>query len=94
MYVYDNLKKLGIELPEVAMPVASYVMYAQTGNTVFLSGHIAKKDGQPWVGQFGKGITVDEGQAAARSVAIDMIATLAGGLWWRSESRDTHCKID
>ncbi len=76
MYVYDNLKKLGIELPEVAMPVASYVMYAQTGNTVFLSGHIAKKDGQPWVGQFGKGITVDEGQAAARSVAIDMIATL------------------
>lgn len=76
MYVYDNLKKLGIELPEVAMPVASYMMYAQTGNTVFLSGHIAKKEGQPWVGQFGKGMTVEEGQAAARSVAIDMIATL------------------
>lgn len=76
MFVYENLEKLNIELPEVAMPVAAYVMYAKTGNTVFLSGHIAKKDGQPWVGQFGKNITVEEGQAAARSVAIDMIATL------------------
>ena len=51
-------------------------MYAQTGNTVFLSGHIAKKDGQAWVGQFGKDIAVEEGQAAARAVAIDMVATL------------------
>lgn len=76
MSVYDNLKKLGIDLPEVAPPVASYVMYAQTGNTVYLSGHIAKKDGQPWVGQLGKDMTTEEGQAAARSVAVDLIATL------------------
>ena len=76
MSVYENLKKLNIELPVVATPVAAYVMYAQSGNTLFLSGHIAKKDGQPWVGQFGKNITVAEGQQAARSVAVDLTATL------------------
>jgi enamine deaminase RidA (YjgF/YER057c/UK114 family) len=73
---YDKLKSLNIELPAVAAPVAAYVMYAQAGNTVFLSGHIAKKDGKPWVGQHGKNITTEEGQKAARAVAIDLIATL------------------
>ena len=76
MSVYENLKKLNIELPVAAAPVAAYVMHVQSGNTVYLSGHIAKKGGQPWVGQFGKDITVDEGRLAARGVAIDLIATL------------------
>ena len=76
MSVYEKLNSLNIELPTVAAPAAAYVMYAQTGNTVFLSGHIAKKDGKPWVGQFGKNITTEEGKQAARAVAIDLIATL------------------
>jgi len=74
--VYEKLKALNIELPPVAAPAAAYVMYAQTGNTIFLSGHIAKKDGKPWVGQLGKNMTTEEGKAAARSVAIDLTATL------------------
>lgn len=76
MSVYEKLKALNIELPPVAAPAASYVMFAQTGNTVFLSGHIAKKDGKPWVGQLGKSMTTEEGKQAARAVAIDLIATL------------------
>lgn len=76
MSYYDNLNKLNITLPAVAVPVAAYVMYAQTGKNVYLSGHIAKKDGQVWVGQLGKTIATEEGSAAARQVAIDMIATL------------------
>ena len=40
-----KLKQLGIELPAAGAPAAAYVMAAQTGNQVFLSGHIAKKDG-------------------------------------------------
>ncbi len=48
--VYDTLKKLGIELPVAAVPAAAYVMSVQTANTVYLSGHIAKKDGKAWVG--------------------------------------------
>ncbi|MFJ7565494.1 RidA family protein [Herminiimonas sp. NPDC097707] len=76
MSFYDKLKALNIELPAVATPAAAYVMYVQSGNTVFLSGHIAKKDGKPWVGQLGKNITTDEAKLAARGVAIDLIATL------------------
>jgi enamine deaminase RidA (YjgF/YER057c/UK114 family) len=76
MSVYEKLKALNIELPGVATPAAAYVMHAQTGNTVFLSGHIAKKDGKPWVGQLGTNMTTEEGKLAARAIAIDLIATL------------------
>ena len=76
MSIYQKLAALNIELPTVAAPVAAYVMYAQTGNTVFVSGHIAKKDGKPWVGQLGKNMTTDEGKLAARAIAIDLIATV------------------
>jgi enamine deaminase RidA (YjgF/YER057c/UK114 family) len=74
--VYEKLNALNITLPAVATPAASYVMYVQTGNTVFLSGHIAKKDGKPWVGQLGKNMATEEGKQAARVVAIDLLATL------------------
>jgi enamine deaminase RidA (YjgF/YER057c/UK114 family) len=76
MSFYEKLKSLKIELPSVPAPAAAYVMYAQTGNTVFLSGHIAKKNGKPWVGQLGKNMTTEEGKQAARAVAIDLMATL------------------
>lgn len=76
MSVYDQLKSLNIELPPVAIPAAAYVPFAQTGNLVFLSGHIAKKGGQVWAGQLGKNITTAEGQQAARAVAIDLLGTL------------------
>lgn len=76
MSFYEKLNALNIELPAVATPAAAYVMFAQSGNTIFLSGHIAKKDGKPWVGQLGKNMTTEEGKIAARGVAIDLIATL------------------
>ncbi len=74
--VYDRLKELGIELPTAGAPAAAYVMSAQAGNTVYLSGHIAKKDGKPWVGKLGDTLTTEEGKLAARSIAIDLLATL------------------
>ena len=76
MNVYDKLTELNITLPPVAIPAAAYVPFVQTGNLVFLSGHLAKKDGKVWVGQFGKSMTTEEGKAAARAVAIDLLGTL------------------
>ena len=73
---YEKLSTLGIELPSVATPAAAYVMYAQSGNTVYLSGHLSKKDGKIWVGQLGKDITTEEAKQAARGIAVDLIATL------------------
>ncbi|ULR87555.1 RidA family protein [Comamonas sp. B21-038] len=82
MSVYDKLQALGISLPPLAVPAAAYLPYVQTGNMVFLSGHIARKDGKPWVAQFGRNINTEEGKLAARAVAIDLLGTLqhaAGG---------------
>ena len=76
MNVYDNLKHLGIELPPVATPAAAYVPFVQTGNLIFVSGNIARKDGGAWVGQLGKNISLDEGKLAARGCAISLIAAL------------------
>ncbi len=76
MSVQDKLNELGITLPPVAAPAAAYVPFVQTGNLVFLSGHIARRDGKPWVGQLGKTMTTEEGKAAARSIAVDLMGTL------------------
>ncbi len=67
---------MGITLPPVAVPAAAYVPFVRTGNLLFLSGHIAKKDGKPWVGQLGVTMGTEEGKAAARAVAIDLMGTL------------------
>ena len=77
MSIYDKLSQLGIVLPPVAVPAAAYVPFVQTGNLIFLSGHIAKQDGKPWVGQLGLTMTTDEAKTAARAVAIDLLGTLA-----------------
>jgi enamine deaminase RidA (YjgF/YER057c/UK114 family) len=76
MSVQDRLTALGITLPPVAVPAAAYVPFVRTGSLVFLSGHIARRDGKPWVGQLGLTMTTDEGRAAARAIAIDLLGTL------------------
>ena len=76
MSIYDKLAALNITLPPVAIPAAAYVPFVQTGKLVFLSGHVAKKDGKPWVGQLGKNMTTDEAKLAARGIAIDLLGTL------------------
>ena len=80
MNAMDQVKKLGIALPPIATPAAAYVPFARAGNLLFLSGHIAKKDGKPWVGQLGKTVGLDEGKLAARAVAIDLMGTLNAAL--------------
>ncbi|MCZ2496295.1 RidA family protein [Xylophilus sp. Kf1] len=76
MSVYDKLRALDITLPPLAAPAAAYVPFVRTGNLVFISGHIARKDGKPWVGKLGEQIGVEEGKLAARAVAVDLLGTL------------------
>ena len=65
MSVYDKLAELQIQLPPIAVPAAAYVPFVQSGNLLFLSGHIAKKDGKPWVGQLGRNMQTAQGKDAA-----------------------------
>ena len=76
MTIAQRLQDLGIVLPPVAIPAAAYVPFVRCGKLVFISGHIARKDGKPVVGQLGAGMATEEGKAAARGVAIDLLGTL------------------
>ncbi|WP_295849847.1 RidA family protein [uncultured Xylophilus sp.] len=76
MSVYDRLRELDITLPPVAVPAAAYLPFVRTGNLIFVSGHIARKDGKVWAGQLGGEIQTEEGKAAARAIAIDLLGTL------------------
>ena len=76
MAVYETLESLGISLPSVSAPVAAFVPWVRAGDLLFISGHIAKKDGKPLVGQLGVSLTTEEGKQAARRIAIDLMGTL------------------
>ena len=78
--IYDRLQQLGIVLPPVAAPAAAYVPFVRSGDLVFLSGHIAKRDGKVWVGQLGRDMDTAAGRDAARAVAIDLLGTLHAAL--------------
>src|SRR6267154_5037378 len=76
MSVYERLKTRNIVLPQVDSPAAAFVPFVRTGNLIFISGHIAKKDGKPWTGKLGAELTTEEGKRAAQAIAIDLLATL------------------
>jgi enamine deaminase RidA (YjgF/YER057c/UK114 family) len=83
--VYERLKALRITLPDVPPPVvdgyvAAFVPFVRTGNLVYLSGRLAKKEGRPWSGKVGEQITTLEGKQAARDIAIELLATLQAAL--------------
>jgi len=80
MTIAQRLQDLGIVLPPVAVPAAAYVPFVRSGNLLFLSGHIAKRDGQVWAGQLGREIDTATGAQAARAVAIDLLGTLQAAL--------------
>jgi enamine deaminase RidA (YjgF/YER057c/UK114 family) len=79
--VYERLKALQITLPHVQPPVvdgyvAAFVPFVRTGNVIYVSGRVAKKEGKPWAGKLGENITIEDGKQAARDIAIELLATL------------------
>ena len=80
MSVYERLKARNITLPQLDPPVAAFVPFVRTGNLVFVSGHIAKKDGKPWTGKLGADLATADGKQAAQSIAIDLMATLQAAI--------------
>jgi enamine deaminase RidA (YjgF/YER057c/UK114 family) len=74
--IYDRLTELGITLPPIAVPAAAYVPFVRSGKLLFVSGHIARRDGKAWVGQLGRNMVTATAKHAARAVAIDLLGTL------------------
>ena len=75
MSIQDRLQVLSITLPPLSTPAAAYVPFVRSGNLVFVSGHIAKRDGKAWVGQLGLTMATEEGKAAAAASAGDLLGT-------------------
>jgi enamine deaminase RidA (YjgF/YER057c/UK114 family) len=74
--VYDKLSALSITLPPATTPAAAYVPFVRSGQLLFLAGHLPRKDGKPITGQLGTNLTTEEGKAAARAAAIELLGTL------------------
>jgi enamine deaminase RidA (YjgF/YER057c/UK114 family) len=79
--VEDRLRELGIELPPVATPVASYVPVVVAGGLAFVAGQVPLEDGQPMAtGRLGDDLTTDEGAFWARRCALQILAALRAEL--------------
>ena len=75
--INENIKKLGITLPEAPAPAANYVPFKKSGNMIFVSGQIAKNGEKLIKGKLGLNMTVDEGYNAARHCGLALIAQLS-----------------
>lgn len=77
--IKDKLRELGHTLPEAFAPAANYAPAVRAGGLLFLSGQISRVDGSPgFVGRLGEDLSLDEGIAAARAAALDLLAVIAG----------------
>ncbi len=70
----QSLAALGVTLPDAPAPAANYVPYVVSGNTVYISGQLATDAGGVMKGKLGDDYTVEQGAAAARSCAINLLA--------------------
>lgn len=79
--VEARLKDLGVVLPDAPMPVANYVPSLISGNLLFISGQISiGADGEIIKGQLGAGLSVEQGQQAAKQCAILILAQTKAAL--------------
>jgi enamine deaminase RidA (YjgF/YER057c/UK114 family) len=77
----ERLEQLGVTLPAPAAPVAAYIPCVHTGNLVYVSGQVPLVDGKPsHLGRLGAGVGLEEGVAAARRCAINLLAALKAEL--------------
>jgi enamine deaminase RidA (YjgF/YER057c/UK114 family) len=80
--VEQKLASQGITLPEAPNPVANYVPFVRTGNLLFVSGQVCfDADGKLIAkGKLGAGVTIEQGNAAARGCAVNLLAQVKAAL--------------
>jgi hypothetical protein len=82
MPVYDRLEDLGISLPPATAPAAAFVPWVRCGDLLFVSGHIARKDGKPWCGQLGVSLSTVGGKVARLNEDAPATAVEQGAHAW------------
>jgi enamine deaminase RidA (YjgF/YER057c/UK114 family) len=80
MSIEDRLSELGIQLPQAAAPIASYVPVVVTGGFAHVSGQLPFVNGEIVTGRLGENVTVEDGIAAARACGLMLLAQLKAAL--------------
>ena len=80
MSIDQRLAQLGIALPEPVTPVANYTLTRRTGSLLFVSGHVARREGEVVTGRLGDDLSREDGYALARAAAIDVLAAARAAL--------------
>lgn len=78
--IEKRLEDLGIVLPDAPAPAANYVPFVKTASLVFVSGQISRGPSGLITGRLGAGLSIAEGQAAARACGLALIAQLRSAL--------------
>jgi enamine deaminase RidA (YjgF/YER057c/UK114 family) len=76
----SRLMSLGIELPAVPAPAASYLPSVRAGNLLFISGQVSALPGMKYVGKLGLDMDIAKGKEAARACAICLLANMLAAL--------------
>jgi enamine deaminase RidA (YjgF/YER057c/UK114 family) len=76
MSVYENLKKLGIGIPDISSPIGSYLMSKQAGDYIYISGQLSKQGDKVLTGKLGKDVSIEEGKKAAEAAFLNALAVL------------------
>jgi enamine deaminase RidA (YjgF/YER057c/UK114 family) len=72
-----RLRELGIEIPDPVAPMANYVGHVRAGDLVFVAGQVPIVAGEiRYVGKLGDGVSLDDGRAAARICAVNILGQL------------------
>lgn len=82
MEIERKLEEMGLELPPLAEPWANYLRWVRAGDLLFVSGHGPVADGRTpaYTGKVGRDLTLEEGQAAARLVALNILRSIQEAL--------------
>jgi enamine deaminase RidA (YjgF/YER057c/UK114 family) len=72
-----RLSEIGITLPPPGAPAGNYVPFVIVGDLVFMSGQVTREAGKmKYTGKVGRDLTIEQGQAAARLCAVNLLAQL------------------
>ena len=95
MHLFDeNIKNLGLNIPDLPKALANYVPYKIVGKTIYISGQAPVQNGELiYKGKVGSDISIEEGIEAAKLCVINIIAALKTGLEGDWDKLDSFVKL-
>lgn len=81
MSIEDKLKEIGVTLPVAAAPAANYVPFVISGSHLYISGQVPMgPEGLQYIGKLGENTSIEDGQAAAKLCAVNLLAQAKAAL--------------